>query len=115
METENSENLLAVVSIDEARWRRWRRRRWIVSVPDILGDISLAEIDVIVGVADVVIPNHRVGDVITGRRQGLPRAPAAWPLRVVVRAAGPGIQRQATGLGLRDSCGQTGDAQAASN
>jgi hypothetical protein len=24
--------------------------------------------------------------VIAGRRQGLPRAPVAWPLRVVVRA-----------------------------
>ena len=91
MGAENSEDLLAVVFIYEAGWRRWGRRRWIISIPNILGDIALPEVNIVVGVADIVVPNYRVGDVVAGRRQGLPRAPLARPLRVVVRAAGPGI------------------------
>src|ERR1700756_2992597 len=115
MGAKHSENLLAVVFIDEARWRWRRRSRWVVSIPNVLGDVSLAEVDVVVRVAHVVVPNHRVRDVITGRRHGVSRASVAWPLRVVVRAAGPGAQGQGTGLGLRYSCGQTGQTQTASN
>src|SRR6516162_2339586 len=115
MGAEHSENLLAVVFIDEARW--CRRRRWwrVFAVPNVLGDIALAEVDIVVGVADVVVPNYRVGDVITGRRQGLPRAPVAWPLRVVVRAAGPRIERQRTRLGRSDASGQVGHTQTPGN
>jgi hypothetical protein len=72
--------------------RRRRRRRWrIISIPNVLSNIALAEVDVIVGVAETVIPPYWVGDMITGRRQWLPWAPVTWALWVVIWAARPGI------------------------
>jgi hypothetical protein len=68
----------------EARWR-WRFRWWIRSVPNVFGNITQAEVDDVVGVADTVVPNHWVINMITGYPQGLPWAPRMWwaPIAVV--------------------------------
>ena len=52
------------VAVKANHWwgvRLWRRIR---SVPNVLRDITHAEVDDVVVVADIVIPNHRIGNVI---------------------------------------------------
>jgi hypothetical protein len=85
----------------EARWRRWRRRWWIRSVPNVLSNITLAPRDDVVGVADTVVPNYWVINVIAGYPQGLPWAPGFW-------AKGPFV-----GMGGTRTQPQTGQTQPA--
>ena len=58
------------------RWRRWRW--WIRSVPNVLSNIALPKVDHVVGVADTVVPNYWVGNMITAYPQGLAWAPLKW-------------------------------------
>src|SRR5271166_6936847 len=68
----------------KARW--WRRRWWwSISLKNVMSNISLARLDLPVGVADIRVPNHRVHTKITGLHRGVPWAPVTWPRWVVIR------------------------------
>src|SRR6185437_11170255 len=99
---EHPEYLLAIAAVDdERRWRRrgqWRRR--VIAVPDFLRDIALPHVHSPVGVADTVVPNHRIVDHVAGPDRRIPGAPVTRPVRGV--APGPATR---TGLGRHaDTC-----------
>jgi hypothetical protein len=104
--TEDSENLLTVIPVDEGRRRGRRRRRRRITLENILSNIALAEVDVPVGVADAVVPNYWVRDVVPGLNRRVPWAPVTWSLWVVVGTAGPRTERHGTALGLGGTRGQ---------
>ena len=55
--------------------------------------VALPAVDVPVGVADVVVPDHRVHPKIAGLHRRIPWAPMAWAGWVFLRTAGPCSQR----------------------
>ena len=66
-------------------------RRWNRSFKNVLSNIALPVVDVPIGVADVVVPNHWVDTKITGLHRRIPWAPVTWAGWVVIRTAGPGL------------------------
>lgn len=68
----------------QPRWQRLRRSHWrrgIGSLIDALTLIGLVRSHVPIRVADIHVPSHRVIHVILGQvQQGIPWAPAIWPV-----------------------------------
>ena len=89
--------------------RRWRwRRRWHLTLENVLSDIALPVIHVPVRVTDVVVPNHWVHTKIAGLHRWIPRTPMTWTGGVVLRAPGPRPpQRHRCGKGLGASWAQS--------
>lgn len=88
--------------------RGWR----IGALIDALTLITLVEGHVIVGVADVHVPRHRVVNVVLSQvEQGIAWAPAIWtPTHMVDHCGGPTII-----VGSGDTCTQTGHCQSAAH
>jgi hypothetical protein len=69
--------------------RGWWWRRGKFSLEDVLSDVALPVVDVPVGVADVVVPNHWIHTEIAGLHRRIPWAPTTWAGWVVFRTSGP--------------------------
>ena len=96
------------------RWRqvrrRRRRRRRNLTLEDVVRDVALSAVDVPIGVADALIPDHGVDTFVAGLHRRVSRAPVARARWVFLGASGPRAHRQ-RGNG---SClgGATGQAKA---
>jgi hypothetical protein len=85
----------------EAR-RRWRRRWWSFALKNAFSNVALIGQDVPVGVANVVVPHHRIRPRVSGLHRRItwtPTTRASWGFE---RTSGPCI----AGLSLSNSSGQ---------
>ena len=72
--------------------RRWWRRRGRFSLEDVVSHVALPAVDVPVGVADVVVPDHRIHRDISGLHRRISRAPMARARWVLLGTSGPCTQ-----------------------
>ena len=61
----------------------------LLSLEDVVRNIALPAVDVPVGMADGVVPDHWIHANIAGLHRWIPRAPMAWTFGVISRTPGP--------------------------